>query len=152
MARIVLIFASMSGNTEMMADAIADGVKEMGEKIKIIDAFEGPDASVLEQYDGILLGGYTWGDGDLPDELVDFVDAMSAIDLSGKKAAAFGSGDSLYTHFAGAVDLLMEKLSDCGADVYPQALKVELTPEKEEIEACRMYGKQFVSFLNTTTN
>jgi flavorubredoxin len=33
--KIILIFASMSGNTEMMAQAIAKCVKEMGEQIEI---------------------------------------------------------------------------------------------------------------------
>ncbi|MGM0879037.1 MAG: flavodoxin domain-containing protein [Bacillota bacterium] len=37
MAKIILVFASMSGNTEMMAQAIAKGVKEMGEQIEVID-------------------------------------------------------------------------------------------------------------------
>ncbi len=34
------------------------------------------EAVELENYDGILFGTYTWGDGDLPYELEDFYDDM----------------------------------------------------------------------------
>ncbi|KMY51761.1 flavodoxin [Peribacillus loiseleuriae] len=148
MVKIVLVFASMSGNTEMMADAIAEGVREVGEDLEVIDVINGLEASVLEDYDGILLGAYTWGDGELPDDFLDFYDEMENVDLTGKKAAVFGSCDSAYPQYGAAVDILMEKLKERGAEVHPHGLKVELTPEKEE-EACRTFGKNFVTSLQT---
>lgn len=150
MAKVILIFASMSGNTEMMAKAVSDGISAMGEGLKIIDIIDGPDAKELEDYDGILLGAYTWGDGELPDDFLDFYDEMDSIHLTGKKAAVFGSCDSAYSQYGAAVDILTEKLRERGAEVYPQGLKVELTPEKEEEEACRTFGKNFVTFLRNS--
>lgn len=150
MTKIILIFASMSGNTEMMAEAVTDGVREMGEDLKVIDIMEGPNANELEDYDGILLGAYTWGDGELPLDFLDFYDEMESINLTGKKAAVFGSCDSAYPQYGAAVDILMEKLRERGAEVYPHGLKIELTPEKEEEEACRTFGKKFVTFLRTS--
>jgi flavodoxin I len=147
MAKIILIFASMSGNTEMMAQAIAKGAKEMGEQIEVIDVFEGPDVDDLESVDGILLGAYTWGDGELPDDFLDFYDEMDRIQLIGKKAAVFGSCDSAYPEFGAAVDILMKKLKERGAEVFSEGLKIELTPDVKEIEECRNFGKKFVTFL-----
>jgi flavodoxin I len=147
MAKIILIVASMSGNTEMMADVIADGVREMGEELEVIDIMEGPEATELEGYDGILLGAYTWGDGELPDDFLDFYEGMDSVILTGKKTAVFGSCDSAYLQYGAAVDILMEKLRERGAEVYPHGLKVELTPDKEEEEACRTFGNEFVTFL-----
>ena len=43
----------------------------------------------------------------------------------------------------------MEKLSERGAEVYPHGLKFELTMEKEDEEASRTFGKEFVTFLKT---
>ncbi len=80
-----MIFASMSGNTEEMADHIAGVIRETENEIEVIDIMDSPEASILEQYDGIILGAYTWGDGDLPDDFLDFYDAMDSIDLTGKK-------------------------------------------------------------------
>lgn len=75
----------MSGNTEEMADHIAGVIRETENEIEVIDIMDSPEASILEQYDGIILGAYTWGDGDLPDDFLDFYDAMDSIDLTGKK-------------------------------------------------------------------
>lgn len=61
MSKLVMIFASMSGNTEEMADHIAGTIRETGKEIEVIDMMTMPEASVLEGYDGIILGAYTWG-------------------------------------------------------------------------------------------
>ena len=149
MTKMILIYASMSGNTEMMAEEVANGVRQEGEDVEVIDIMDGIEASELENYDGILLGAYTWGDGELPDDFLDFYDEMESINLTGKKAAVFGSCDSAYPNFGAAVDILMEKLRERGAEVYPKGLKVDNTPDVEEEEACRDFGKEFISFLKT---
>lgn len=141
---ILMIYASMSGNTEAMADAIEEGVKEAGGKLTVMDILEVSSASILEQYDGILLVSYTWGDGELPDEFLDIYEEMEELNLMGKKAAVFGSCDSSYPHYGAAVDILMECLKERGAEVVLDGLKVELTPGDEEIEWCKQFGASFV--------
>jgi flavorubredoxin len=85
MSEILMVFASMTGNTEEMANAIAEGIQEAGKALEINDIIEIPSASKLEKFDGILLGSYTWGEGDLPDEFLDIFEEMGEINLSGKK-------------------------------------------------------------------
>lgn len=148
MAKIILIYASMSGNTEMMAEEVADGVREAGIDLDVLDIMDGPEASDLENYDGILLGTYTWGDGEIPDDFLDFYDEIDNVDLTGKSAAVFGSCDSSYPEYGAAVDIFIEKLGERGAEVYTQRLKVDLTPNEQEKEACRELGKNFVAFLD----
>ncbi|MEI4830348.1 flavodoxin [Bacillus sp. FJAT-53711] len=148
MSKLVMIFASMSGNTEEMADHIAGAIREAGKEIEVIDIMTSPEASVLEDYEGIVLGAYTWGDGDLPDDFLDFYDEMDKLDLTGKKAAVFGSCDTAYPKYGAAVDILIEKLQERGANVVLEGLKVELTPEDEDVEACRRFGKEFANHLS----
>lgn len=148
MSKLVMIFASMSGNTEEMADYIAGAIREEEKEIEVIDIMSSPDASILEEYDGIVLGAYTWGDGDLPDDFLDFYDEMDKVDLTGKIAAVFGSCDSAYPKYGAAVDILIEKLQERGAKVVLEGLKVELTPEDEDVEACLRFGKEFVHHLS----
>jgi flavodoxin I len=148
MTKIILVFASMSGNTEMMAEAVAKGIREAGGEVTVVDIMEGPEATDLESYDGIVLGAYTWGDGDLPDDFLDFYDDMDSINLSGKKAAVFGSCDSAYQKYGAAVDILVEKLLERGAELYSQGLKMELTPDEEDQDECRTFGKSFATFVN----
>ncbi len=49
---------------------------------------EEPEASKLVDYDGaFVIGTYTWGDGELPDDFFGFYDKMESIHLNGRKAA-----------------------------------------------------------------
>lgn len=75
MSKIIMVFASMTGNTKEMADLIAEGVREEEIALEVVEVLDA-NASDLQEYDGILLGAYTWGDGDLPDEFLDFYDDM----------------------------------------------------------------------------
>lgn len=139
MGKVIIVFASMTGNTEEMAEAVAAGVREAGIE-PVLKSVVDSHAAELPDYDGILLGAYTWGDGELPDEFLDFYEEMDEIDLHGRKAAVFGSGDTSYAMFGAAVDTLAEKLKERGADVVQAGLKVELNPSNEDKELCRKLG------------
>lgn len=144
MPKIILIFASMSGNTEEMADAIAKGVREAEGNLTVMDVMDAYAAD-LTDYDGILLGAYTWGDGELPNEFLDFYDEMEELDLSGKKAAVFGSCDSSYPEVGKAVDILIDRLRELGGDIVQDGLKVELTPSASDKQLCREFGRTFAN-------
>jgi len=136
----------MSGNTELMATYIAEGVQEKGIQLDVKECFE-IDPEEMVKYDGILIGSCTWGEGELPDELLDFYEEMDHLDFHFKKSAVFGSGSTLYSNYGGAVDLLMEKLKERGADVIADPLKVELTPNEKDERMCKEFGRQFAEKL-----
>lgn len=138
----VLVYASMSGNTELMATYIAEGMKEKGIQLDVKECFE-IDPEELVQYDGIIFGSYTWGDGELPDEFLDFYDELDHLDFHCKKSAVFGSGSTLYSNYGGAVDLLAGKLKERGADIICSPLKIELTPNEKDELICKEFGRQF---------
>jgi flavodoxin I len=145
-AKVILVYASISGNTEEIANLIAEGIREMDIEPVIKDVFD-VNATGLENYDGILLGSYTWGDGDLADDFLDFYDEMDDLDLNGKSAAAFGSGDHAYQYFCAAVDILQEKLEQLGAKISQEGLKIEMAPSNEERDICKQFGKKFAESL-----
>lgn len=142
MAKVIMVFTSMTGNTEEMAEAIAQGVREQGVELDVKEVLDAT-ATELEQHDGILLGAYTWGDGELPDDFLDFYDELDDVDLAGKKAAVFGSCDSSYEKYGAAVDILIEKLQERGAEVVLEGLKIELTPTNEDKQLCIAFGREF---------
>lgn len=146
MSGIIVVFASLTGNTEDMAMKIVQGIKESGIE-PVVKTADEVKAEELEQYHGIVLGAYTWGDGELPDEFLDLYDDFDKLDLKGKKAAVFGSCDSAYSEYGVAVDILIEKLKERGADVVLDGLKIELTPTKADKEICLEFGKSFVQKL-----
>ncbi|MFT8322060.1 MAG: flavodoxin [Bacillus sp. (in: firmicutes)] len=138
--KVLIGFASMSGNTEEIMVIIKTTLegKECTVDSMEIDTIE---AASLGQYDLILLGSYTWGDGDLPYEVEDFYDELDAVTFPGIPAACFGSGDTDYPEYCKAVELLAEKLKERGLDVFEQLLKVELSPDtEEEVAACEQFA------------
>jgi flavodoxin I len=139
MSKVIVLYTSLTGNTEEMAEAIAQGVKESGFEVTCKEAFDAKPAELLE-YDGIIIGAYTWGDGELPDEFLDFYEDMVGLDLSGKQAAAFGSGDTGYPVYCGAVDLIESKLRELGASIASPGLKFEYNASDEEKEEGKRLG------------
>jgi flavodoxin I len=127
----IIVFASMAGTAELMAHTLASELTKAGDQVTVIDAFE-TDAEELKSYDRILVGSYTWGEGDLSDEIISFYEELSTIDLTGKMAAAFGTGDTSYEHFARAVDILEDALKMQGCEILIKGLKVDRWLEDEE--------------------
>ncbi|MCQ6279623.1 flavodoxin [Bacillus sp. EB600] len=139
----LIVYASMTGNTEEIANLIGEGILQAGAAVDQKDILE-VDVKELSNYEGILLGAYTWGDGDLPDEFLDFYEEMDSLDLTGIRSAAFGSCDSSYEHRGRAVDLLLTKLSELGADIVLDGLKIDMAPTSAEKDQCIQFGRSFV--------
>lgn len=140
MRRAIIVYGSTTGSTEMLASYIGEGVKESGLDVTIRNVVDvNPDD--LLAYDIILLGSSTWGEGDLQDDFVPFYEQMDDLSLAGKKAAAFGPGDSSYDMFCEAVNLLEEQLKDCGAKIIAPGLKIDGDVIAAE-EAAQEWGRQ----------
>jgi flavodoxin I len=146
LGKIIIVYASLTGNTEEMAELIAEGVRSAG-AVADLKMVEDCNAVRLLEYDACLLGAYTWGDGELPDEFADFVDEMKELNLAGIRAAVFGSGDTSYRLYCAAVDELEQRLREFGAVIVQPPLKVEYGPSPEEKVLCREFGASFVHSL-----
>jgi flavodoxin I len=148
-ASVLIAFTSMSGNTEEMADIMEQTLEEQGADVtKLQIDIDEVDVFTLTDYDGILMGTYTWGDGDIPYEIEDFYDELDDIDLEGKPVALFGSCDSIYTSFGAAIDTFKEKFKERGAEIVSESLKVDLSPEDEDIRNCQEFAASFASILD----
>ncbi|MCD1257413.1 flavodoxin [Paenibacillus athensensis] len=149
MTQVIVVYASMTGNTEEMAEAVAAGLREAGVEpvlVSVLDAH----AAKLQNYDGFLLGAYTWGDGDLPDEFLDFYEELDEVDLQGMKGAVFGSADSSYRHYGAAIRILEEKITERGAVKALEGLKIELSPSPDDLELCKAFGTSFAAQVAVT--
>lgn len=134
MKKIIIIYGSTTGNTEQLAHFIGNVLEEHDDLDVTTKNVMDAGIEELPEYDVILLGSSTWGDGDLQDDFVDFYEQMKVLDLTAKTAAAFGTGDSSWEHFCGAVDMLEERLIKCGADVI-KGFKVDGEVEDAKDEA-----------------
>lgn len=147
MANILIAYASMSGNTEQIADIIKEEMEKENHTLTVKE-MEEIFPGDLDGYEGILVGSYTWGDGELPFEAEELYEELEQTDLSGIKAASFGSGDTSYPDFCEAVHTFEDQLKSAGADVVQNGLKIELNPDSdEEINEIKEFASHFSSSL-----
>ncbi len=106
-----VIFGSTTGNTETVAQKIADALGG-ADVISVGDA----SAEDLGKYDVLVFGTSTWGVGDLQDDWEENIDILDEIDYSGKKVALFGLGDqeSYSDTFVDGMKALKDKITAKG--------------------------------------
>jgi len=147
MNSIMIGFASMSGNTEEIADVLKSHLENYGFHVTL-DEIDEIDPEECKNYSGVLLGSYTWNDGDLPYEVEEFYEDVTETDLTGVPIAVFGSGDSIYPHFCEAVNQLESACQESGAVIVSPSLKIEYYPESDEdLSRCETFAAEFASFL-----
>ena len=90
MRKIAVVYWSGTGNTEAMAGAVAEGVKEKGGEAVVLTAGEF-DPSMIASFDGFAFGCPSMGAEQLEDsEFEPMFDACKS-SLAGKPVALFGS-------------------------------------------------------------
>lgn len=143
-----MLYASMTGNTELMAEIIADVVEKRGHKVvtKTFD-MDSIDLEELLDYDGVLVGTYSWDDGELPYEAEDFYEELEDVGVKGKVVGVFGSGDSFYDSFGGAANLMGDRFVARGANLIPERLIVDLEPDKEDVVRCQNFADVFCGMM-----
>ncbi|QLA14822.1 flavodoxin [Desulfolutivibrio sulfoxidireducens] len=134
MAKALVVFGSTTGNTESVAEYVAKTLEDAGMAVDVKSAAKVSAPGLGDGYDLVLLGSSTWGDDEveLQEDFQPLYEELDKANLSGKKVAVFGCGDSSYTHFCGAVDAIAEKVEQLGADVVAAPLKIDGSPEKDE--------------------
>lgn len=147
MTKTILIYGSTTGNTETLSEAVVEGLEQSGAKVFVKNVTEA-SVNELKDYDLIVLGCSTWGEGELQDDFIDFYDEMKSVSLTGKKAAVFGPGDSeMYPDsFCEAVDMLEDKLKKSGAEIVIEGLKVDGDVEPA-MEDAKNWGLKVVESL-----
>lgn len=90
MSKTAVVYWSSTGNTEAMANAVLEGMKEKGADASLYSCSDF-DASMVDQFDAIAFGCPAMGDEVLEeDEFEPMFDSCKE-KLNGKKVALFGS-------------------------------------------------------------
>ncbi|MBJ2195362.1 MAG: flavodoxin domain-containing protein [Muribaculaceae bacterium] len=108
MKKIGVFYGSETGTTADVARRIARKL-EVGDE----DVFDVADTapSNAGDYDLLVLGTSTWGDGEPAESWLDFISGLEVMDLHGKEAALFGCGDETMTDtFCSGVGVIYNRL------------------------------------------
>jgi len=131
-----IVFSSQTGNTEAMAEAIAEGARNSGADV-YYSYCDAADVDAVLGSDVIILGSPAMGDEVLDDPMEDFFANIEGR-IQGKKIAIFGSydwGDGLWLR--DWADRIRQAGAEC---INGEGLKANLAPSEEDVGKCRELG------------
>lgn len=139
--KIAIVYTSVTGNTKELAEEIyrIHLRKSLDIDIYRIEEFQ---LSYLIQYDAVVIGTYTWGNGEIPKEMWPLYQAFESLNKKSVTTAVFGTGDSFYPKYCGAVNMFRDMLyvhTNLAA-----TLKVELMPQEQDVYRCHKFVKSIV--------
>ena len=115
MATAKVVFATITGNNEDVADIVAQELEKKGVEVSVEEISQA-DPEDFADVDICVICPYTYDEGALPDEGLDFYDDLEDVDLTGKIYGVAGSGDTFYGEYFGlAIDEFGKKLAASGA-------------------------------------
>ena len=140
MSKVAVVYWSGTGNTEAMAEAVADGIREKGGEAVILTAGEF-DRSMIGEYDRIAFGCTSMGDEELEESEFAPMFESCEPDLAGKKIALFGS----YGWGDGEWMRKWEKTCKKAGAVFACDFVIcNDAPDDDAVEKCRGLGKALV--------
>ncbi|MBW7649954.1 flavodoxin domain-containing protein [Anoxybacillus sp. ST4] len=141
---VLICYTSKTGNTKEVALLIEQAFRSYGHAVKTIDvqhtfAIE----SLIREAHLLLFGSYTWGNGQLPDEmrkLLRFLIKERKLPLP--PVALFGTGDQMWTYYCRAVDEMAYHLQKVTSVL--GMLKIEQSPRGHQKHLPAIFVQQLL--------
>lgn len=142
MSKVAVVYWSGTGNTEAMANAVADGAKKAGAEAELLGCSDFSAAKVAE-YDAIAFGCPAMGAEVLEEsEFEPMFEACKGA-LDGKKIALFGSygwGDGEWMRN------WVEQMTGAGAEmIKAEGIIANEAPDADAQAACEAAGKELTA-------
>ncbi len=140
MEKVLVAYVSRSGNTERMANYIAEGVRFSGKEATLVNV-----ASVKSEKDIIGFDGYIFGcptyHKDMTSGMKNFLFLAEKANLVGKMGGAFGS----HTHSGESAPMIFDTMQHVfkmdTVELGPLSITEAMLETDEGLKACQDYGK-----------
>ncbi len=134
MSKVAVIYWSGTGNTEAMANAVAQGAKDAGAEVEVLNC---ADVKGVDGYDAVALGCPAMGSEELEDG--EFLPMLESIkpSLPGKKVALFGSYDWGMGEW---LENWEARCADKGIALAAESVKANNAPDDEAVANCQKLG------------
>jgi flavorubredoxin len=138
--KAVVIYDTMWHSTQLMAEAIADGIHSQGVSVKPMKLREFHRSDIMTEVlesKAVVVGSPTLNNGLFP-TLADFLTYMKGLRPKNKIGAAFGS----YGWSGEAVGLVQKHLEEMQFEIIESGMKHQYVPDSNSLEACREMGRK----------
>ena len=139
---VSVVYWSGTGNSQVMAEAVAEGIRLAGAEANVLEVADA-DAAALASEDAFALGCPSMGAEQLEEtEMEPFVETLEPL-VSGKKILLFGSygwGDGEWMRD------WADRMKNAGAVlVRAEGVIANEAPDNEALEECRAAGKDLAA-------
>ncbi len=136
MSKVAVVFWSGTGNTEAMADLVAQGVRAGGGTAEVIQAADF-NADRLDEFDAFAFGCPAMGAEELEDmEFLPMYDEVEPL-LTGRKVLLFGSYDWNDGEWMG---LWEQRAEEVGLDIVDSVIAKDYPDDEASAECLRAGG------------
>ncbi|OGP52286.1 MAG: MBL fold metallo-hydrolase [Deltaproteobacteria bacterium RBG_13_43_22] len=138
--KAVVIYDTMWQSTQKLAEAIVDGLCQLGVEAKPMHLRASHRSDVITEIldaGAVIVGSPTLNNGLFP-TVMDFLTYLKGLKPSKKIAAAFGS----YGWSGEAVKLINQELEEMKFDLIDPGLRVQFVPDPQKIEAAIQLGQK----------
>ncbi|AEV67614.1 flavodoxin [Acetivibrio clariflavus] len=139
MKKISIIYWSGTGNTQKMAEAVAEGAREGGNEVKLLSVDSASKEDVLNS-DAVAFGCPSMGCEQLEEiEMEPFICEIEKENISGKPVALFGSydwGDGQWMRD------WEDRMKASGVNLIAEGLTIQNTPDDDGLKRCKELGKK----------
>ena len=136
--KIAIVYWSGTGNTEAMANAVAEGVRAAGAEAELLDSI---DAGKIGAYDAFAFGCPAMGAEELEEGTFEPMFAAVETGLNGRKAALFGSygwGDGEWMRS------WEDRCKEDGIILVCDSVICNDAPDDDAVAACKALGAALV--------
>lgn len=145
--QITIIYDTMYNSTRLMAESIADGIKQADDEaeIKIYNSSKTDKNDLITEIfksKGICVGSPTLNGGVLS-SVASIIEEAAGLNLRDKKAAVFGS----YGWSPANIKVLTKALESAKFEVVGDGVKAQWKPEQKNLEECVEFGEEFAQSL-----
>ena len=142
--KIAIVYSSKTGNTEELVQRICQLFKKKGVMVSLfrVEEFSVQD---LSEFSAVVVGTYTWGNGEIPQEMLELYRAFETQDVKRVLTGVIGTGDSGYPMFCGAVEKFKDMLYVHTNLIV--TLKIEVSLQMKDKDRCRRFVDIFLEQL-----
>ena len=141
MKKVLVAYVSRTGNTEQMAQYIAEGIRMTGQNVEMKKIGQIKSEKELEGFDGYVFGCPTYH-RDLTGGMKTFLFLAQKANMTGKIGGAFGS----FTHSGESAQMIYDTMQHVykmdTVDLGALNLKEQVVPTGEGQKACQDYGRE----------